>query len=70
MRQIKLYGGTMEQKQLTQFTFYDLYWDLIKQKAFQSDNVFKIQNGHRWIINYDQLEREVYKIVGATPKKE
>lgn len=21
----------MEQKQLTQFTFYDLYWDLIKQ---------------------------------------
>lgn len=21
----------MKQKQLTQFTFYDLYWDLIKQ---------------------------------------
>ena len=24
-------GGTMEQKQLKQFTFYDLYWDLIRQ---------------------------------------
>ena len=24
-------GETMEQKQLTQFTFYDLYWDLIRQ---------------------------------------
>lgn len=42
----------------------------IVEKAFQSDNVFKIQNGHRWIINYDQLEREVYKIVGATPNQE
>lgn len=42
----------------------------IVEKAFQSDNVFKIQNGHRWIINYDQLEREVYKIVGATQKRE
>lgn len=41
----------------------------IVEKAFQSDNVFKIQNGHRWIINYDQLEREVYKILG-NPKKE
>lgn len=33
----------------------------IVEKAFQSDNVFKIQNGHRWIINYDQLEKEVYR---------
>lgn len=31
LQQIKQNGGTMEQKQLTQFTFYDLYWDLIKQ---------------------------------------
>ena len=31
LAKIKFYGGTMEQKQLTQFTFYDLYWDLIKQ---------------------------------------
>ncbi len=42
----------------------------IVEKAFQSDSVFKIKNGGRWIINYDQLEREVYKMVGATPKKE
>lgn len=36
----------------------------IVEKALQSDSVFKIKNGHRWIINYDQLEREVYKIIG------
>ncbi len=41
----------------------------IVEKAFQSDNVFKIQNGHRWIINYDQLEREVYNILGYTSSK-
>ena len=41
----------------------------IVEKAFQSDNVFKIQNGHRWIINYDQLEREVYKMLGYTQNK-
>ena len=41
----------------------------IVEKAFQSDNVFKIQNGHRWIINYDQLEREVYKILGCAPNQ-
>ncbi len=41
----------------------------IVEKAFQSDNVYKIQNGHRWIINYDQLEREVYKILGCTSNK-
>ena len=41
----------------------------IVEKAFQSDNVFKIQNGHRWIINYDQLEMEVYKILGYTSSK-
>ena len=26
----------MEQKQLTQFTFYDLYWDLIRQSDDRS----------------------------------
>ncbi len=41
----------------------------IVENAFQSDNVFKVKNGHRWIINYDQLEREVYQIVGATSKQ-
>ncbi len=41
----------------------------IVEKAFQSDNVFKIQNGLRWIINYDQLEREVYAMLGCTPSK-
>ena len=41
----------------------------IVEKAFQSDNVFKIQNGHRWIINYDQLEKEVYNILSCTPSK-
>lgn len=41
----------------------------IVEKAFQSNNVFKIQNGHRWIINYDQLEREVYKILGCAPNQ-
>lgn len=37
------------------------------EKAFQSDNVFKIKNGHRWIINYDQLEAEVFKTIGHIP---
>lgn len=41
----------------------------ILEKAFQSDNVFKIKNGHRWIINYDQLEREVYAMLGCPPSK-
>ena len=36
----------------------------IVENALQSDNVFKIKNGHRWIINYDQLEMEVYKQLG------
>ncbi len=36
----------------------------IVENALQSDNVFKIKNGHRWIINYDQLEMEVYRQIG------
>ena len=36
----------------------------IVEKALQSESVFKVQNGHRWIINYDQLEMEVYKQLG------
>ena len=31
LRQINNNGGIMKQKQLKQFTFYDLYWDLIRQ---------------------------------------
>lgn len=40
------------------------------EKAFQSDNMFKIKNGGRWILNYDQLEAEVFKMIGYTPNKE
>ena len=40
------------------------------EKAFQSDNVFKVKNGHRWIINYDQLEAEVFKMIGYAPNRE
>ncbi len=36
----------------------------IVENALKSDNVFKIKNGHRWIINYDQLELEVYRQLG------
>ena len=36
----------------------------IVENALKSDNVFKIKNGHRWIINYDQLEMEVYRQIG------
>ena len=36
----------------------------IVENALKSDNVFKIKNGHRWIINYDQLEIEVYRQIG------
>lgn len=37
----------------------------IAEQAFKSDNVFKTLNGHRWIINYDQLEQEVLRIINA-----
>jgi len=37
----------------------------IAKQAFKSDNVFKTLNGHRWIINYDQLEQEVIRIINA-----
>ena len=40
------------------------------EKAFQSDNVFKVKNGHRWIINYDQLEAGVFKMIGDMPNKD
>ena len=43
---------------------------MMAEKAFQSDNVFKIKNGGRWIINYDQLETEVLKMIGYTPNQE
>lgn len=36
----------------------------IVENVLQSDNVFKIKNGHRWIINYGQLEMEVYRQIG------
>ena len=36
----------------------------IVENALKSDNVFKVKNGHRWIINYDQLEMEVYRQIG------
>lgn len=36
----------------------------IVENALKSNNVFKIKNGHRWIINYDQLEMEVYRQIG------
>lgn len=35
------------------------------EQAFHSDKVFKTLNGHRWIINYDQLEQEVISILKA-----
>lgn len=37
----------------------------IAEQAFHSDKVFKTLNGHRWIINYDQLEQEVIRIINA-----
>lgn len=37
----------------------------IAEQAFHSDRVFKTLNGHRWIINYDQLEQEVISILKA-----
>lgn len=35
----------------------------IAEQAFHSDKVFKTLNGHRWNINYDQLEQEVIRIL-------
>lgn len=37
----------------------------VAEQAFHSDRVFKTLNGHRWIINYDQLEQEVIRILKA-----
>lgn len=37
----------------------------VAEQAFRSDKVFKTLNGHRWIINYDQLEQEVKSILKA-----
>ena len=37
----------------------------IAEQALHSDKVFKTLNGHRWIINYDQLEQEVISILKA-----
>lgn len=37
----------------------------IAEQAFASDRVFKTLNGHRWIINYDQLEQEVIRIING-----
>lgn len=36
----------------------------IVENALKSGNVFKVKNGHRWIINYDQLEMEMYRQIG------
>lgn len=35
----------------------------IVEQAFRSNNVFKTKNGGRWIINYDELEIEVLRII-------
>lgn len=35
----------------------------IAEQAFKSYRVFKTLNGHRWIINYDQLEQEVISLL-------
>lgn len=45
----------MEQKQLTQFTFYDLYWDLIKQS---DDSVAGrlIQNICKYMFTDERIE--------------
>ncbi len=37
----------------------------VAEQAFRSDKVFKTLNGHRGIINYDQLEQEVKSILKA-----
>lgn len=37
----------------------------VAEQAFKSDRVFKTLNGHRWIINYDQLEIEAIRIINA-----
>ena len=37
----------------------------VAEQAFKSNRVFKTLNGHRWIINYDQLEQEVIRILNA-----
>jgi len=37
----------------------------VAEQAFRSDRVFKTLNGHRWIINYDQLEQEAISIINA-----
>lgn len=37
----------------------------VAEQAFHSDRVFKTLNGHRRIINYDQLEQEVISIINA-----
>lgn len=37
----------------------------VAEQAFKSDRVFKTLNGHRWIINYDQLKQEVITIIKA-----
>lgn len=35
----------------------------VAEQAFKSDRVFKTLNGQRWIINYDQLEQEILRIL-------
>lgn len=41
----------------------------IVEQALQSESVFKVKNGGRWIINYDQLETEVYRLIGYASNK-
>ncbi|MBO5412699.1 MAG: hypothetical protein J6A38_06470, partial [Clostridia bacterium] len=31
--------------------------------AFNSENVFKIQNGGHWIVNFDEFEQEVIRLL-------
>ena len=31
------------------------------EEILRSNKVFTVLNGHRWIINYDELEQEIYK---------
>lgn len=32
------------------------------EELLRSEKVFTTLNGHRWIINYDELEKEIFKL--------
>ena len=33
------------------------------QDAFHSENIFKIKNGGHWIVNLDEFEQEVIRLL-------